>query len=324
MVKEDYQCCRCGYTTCQKGRIRRHLYQLKKQCPSLSNDIELTDEIKQYILDNRIYKIPEIKAPTNIITNYNQINNYISSMDLQEKLEKYIKFKNIEILDFEDQIEDHFESHIKKLDMNRYSSYRLDFDDMLDVIDKVTYISKNVENFNIYYDEIPNKLRIFTCGEWNTMLLDAGIKQMLHKIKACYLDAYECYLIRKLDESSTGAHSRMQFKEHLLDYFKFLACFDISPYVADASDGDILKNDNSSYDLQDQWYPKFKGIKESITVTESNKIKKEVKDIVKRNTRSNIIELNKLIMQVFNVDADFKENIINNIQSELQASHTGQ
>lgn len=323
-MKTHYECTRCGYKSKDKSRMKRHLYELKKQCPSLSNDIELTDEIKLYILDNRVYRIQEIKPPTNIITNYNQINNFISSMDLQEKLDRYIKFKNIEIMDFEDQIEDHFESHIKKLDMNRYSSYRLDLDDMLDVIDKVTYISKDVENFNIYYDEIPNKLRILTCGEWNTMLLDAGIKHMLHKIKACYLDAYECYLLRKLDDSSTGAHSRMQFKEHMLDYFKFLACFDISPYVADASDGDILKNNDNSYDLQDQWYPKFKSIKESITVTESNKIKKEVKDIVKRNTKSNIIELNKLIMQVFNVDADFKENIINSIQSDLQTSQTHQ
>jgi hypothetical protein len=320
MVKDDYQCCRCGYKTFQKGRIRRHLYHLKKPCPSTSHDIELTDDIKQYILDNRIYKIPETKPATNIITNYNQINNFISSMDIQEKLNKYIKYKNIEIMDFEDQIEDHFNSHIKKLDTNRYSSYRLDFDDMLDVIDKVTYISKNVENFNIYYDEIPNKLKIFTCGEWNTLLLDAGIKQMLHKIKACYLDTYECYLLRKLNDSNIGAHSRMQFKEHLLDYFKFLSCFDISPYVSNASDGDILKNNDDSYDLQDEWYPKFKGIKESITVTEANKVKKEVKDIVKRNTKSNIIELNKLIMQVFNADTEFKENIINNIESELHAT----
>jgi hypothetical protein len=319
-MKTLYECCRCGYKTKDKSKIKRHLYHLKKPCPSTSHDIELTDDIKQYILDNRIYKIPETKPATNIITNYNQINNFISSMDIQEKLNKYIKYKNIEIMDFEDQIEDHFNSHIKKLDTNRYSSYRLDFDDMLDVIDKVTYISKNVENFNIYYDEIPNKLKIFTCGEWNTLLLDAGIKQMLHKIKACYLDTYECYLLRKLNDSNIGAHSRMQFKEHLLDYFKFLSCFDISPYVSNASDGDILKNNDDSYDLQDEWYPKFKGIKESITVTEANKVKKEVKDIVKRNTKSNIIELNKLIMQVFNADTEFKENIINNIESELHAT----
>jgi hypothetical protein len=48
--------------------MNKHLYQLKKPCPGTKIVIELTDEIKQHILDNRIYKIPEEpKAPT--ITN---------------------------------------------------------------------------------------------------------------------------------------------------------------------------------------------------------------------------------------------------------------
>ena len=38
---------------------------MKKTCPGIKNVIELTDEIKQHIMDNRIYKMPE--EPTIII-----------------------------------------------------------------------------------------------------------------------------------------------------------------------------------------------------------------------------------------------------------------
>lgn len=32
-----------------------HFYKTKKSCPAIKNTIDLTDEIKEYIIDNRIY-----------------------------------------------------------------------------------------------------------------------------------------------------------------------------------------------------------------------------------------------------------------------------
>lgn len=57
-IKPNYTCPRCNYQTKLKGDIRRHLYGVKKECPELNNPIELTDEIKQFIIKNRVYKIP--------------------------------------------------------------------------------------------------------------------------------------------------------------------------------------------------------------------------------------------------------------------------
>jgi hypothetical protein len=37
----------------------RHLTTLKTPCPTFSSDIVLTDEIKQYVLANRMYRIPK-------------------------------------------------------------------------------------------------------------------------------------------------------------------------------------------------------------------------------------------------------------------------
>jgi hypothetical protein len=71
MSKIEYVCIRCNYKTNKKSNIKNH-FDRKIDCPATENDIELTDEIKKYILKNRFYRIPKqitnISRPT-IITN---------------------------------------------------------------------------------------------------------------------------------------------------------------------------------------------------------------------------------------------------------------
>jgi hypothetical protein len=55
MVRDDYTCPRCGYQTRKRFCMNRHLYELSKVCPGQRNNIELTDEVKQHILNNRVY-----------------------------------------------------------------------------------------------------------------------------------------------------------------------------------------------------------------------------------------------------------------------------
>jgi len=47
-----YICPRCRYETKEKNAMRRHLYNMKKPCRALHHNVELTDDIKQSILDN--------------------------------------------------------------------------------------------------------------------------------------------------------------------------------------------------------------------------------------------------------------------------------
>lgn len=53
-----YTCIRCGYNTHDKRLMRRHLYDKKKDCPGQINPIDLTDEIRETILKNKKYIIP--------------------------------------------------------------------------------------------------------------------------------------------------------------------------------------------------------------------------------------------------------------------------
>ena len=55
--KSKYQCIRCGYETEYKTNIHKHFFLKNEPCPQTKNQIDLTDEIKEYILKNRIYKI---------------------------------------------------------------------------------------------------------------------------------------------------------------------------------------------------------------------------------------------------------------------------
>lgn len=317
-----FTCICCGYITSKKSSMRDHLYKKKTPCPKSQRDIDLTEEIKDYILQNRVYHIPTPPPPPPVvqqninnntinqqINNYNQINNFVSSMDLETKLEKFMNHKNIQITDFEDGIEERFSNHVDKLEGNKVNNYQLDLQSLMEVFDDVTTIKDNVENFNIYYDEIPNKLNIFCNGKWKSFLLDVGIKKMIDIIQGYYLDAYECYMIRKL-HTTTSSH----IKDRIEEYYKFLACFGVWPFAHCRSNGEILSGEEDAcFDLSDTWYNVYNRVKDRITMTECNRIRKQVREIVKRNTKSNIMDLNKMIMDMLHVDQDFKNTIIDKL-----------
>ncbi len=75
MVKINipYTCTRCGLTTIKKNDMKRHFFDRKKSCPAIKNNIELTDDIKNHILENRVYIIPKEnkKTQNDKLTKYN-------------------------------------------------------------------------------------------------------------------------------------------------------------------------------------------------------------------------------------------------------------
>ena len=73
-LKDDYECPRCGFTTYHRASMRTHLYKKIKPCPGSRNTIELTDDIKQHILDNKRYIIPKPINNSRIIYSLNSAN----------------------------------------------------------------------------------------------------------------------------------------------------------------------------------------------------------------------------------------------------------
>lgn len=51
----DYVCPRCGYKSHRKSSMYNHFFKKSKSCPATKRLIELTDEVKNYVLNNKIY-----------------------------------------------------------------------------------------------------------------------------------------------------------------------------------------------------------------------------------------------------------------------------
>lgn len=120
MTKEPYTCPRCGYCTRHKAYMRRHLYQNKKTCPGTKSAMPLTDDIKDCILNDRIYHPPD-KTPQHVIIN--QFNNFVSKMDpIQE---------------------------IQLLENNLFEDFSLDHQKLLDVVDAITSCN-SMDRLKIY------------------------------------------------------------------------------------------------------------------------------------------------------------------------------
>jgi hypothetical protein len=317
--KKNYKCPRCGYETHQKAFMRKHLYGLKKTCPGIEDTLELTEEIKQHILDNRVYHYPpknETQIINQHINNFNTINAFVAGMDIIDKLKKLTEHQNVELIDFEDHVDSKYHLQAKKLEQNKCNNFHLKIPNMLEVIDATTSINQ-IKEFNIIYDEKLRKIKILSSGQWDSYLLEQGIQKVMCIIQSCYLDSYECYLIRKIVNSNVDSHVRAQLKESLMEYYQFLASFEATPYVQGKLDNEILYNpddcrhheDCLSYSVQDEWCAKYKIICNQLTVTTQKKIFKDVHEIIKRNTSANMVDLNKTIVDILTRDDEFKNKI---------------
>jgi hypothetical protein len=326
MKREPYNCARCNYTTNHKGHMKFHLYDLKFQCPGSKNDIELTDEIKEIILKNRIYHIPiaePITTINQIINNHNTINNFIANMDSVEKLTKYITFQDTTLLEYHETIENKFAKRIKKLEDGTSNLLVMDKHNLLEVVDQVSSLAtETFENLNIIYDEKFNKLKLYESGCWTESLLMNGIRILLMQIQAVYFNVYECYLIRKIEYSQLVPQHKAKIREQLSEYYKFLGCFCIDPYVMGRNDSEIKYNiDDERCDpcleFTDQnrkipiYYTKmYTEIRDKTLVSQLNRIKNDIIDIIKKNSKRNLDELNKKVFALFNMDEEFKQTIL--------------
>jgi soluble cytochrome b562 len=302
--------------------MQYHLLHTIKPCPGCKNDIELTEDIKERILLNRIYHIPVQQTPltfNQIINNNNTVINYIANMDTVSKITKYIEHTGVPLIDFEQSVEDKFDKKARKLESNGYRhGFSLKEIDFLEIIDEISNVHAKIEEFNIMYDPKANKMKIFEAGVWEASLVSSGIKKMIQMIQLYYLNVYECYLIRHIRSSDVVAFKKQQYTELLHVYYKFLGVFDVEPFVSDKHDNAILYNeyddrrddDTGEYTIQEEFLPIYNKVVGSTTKSESNSLRKSVLDIIKRNTSKNVEDMNKRLLDLFNMDPAFKESII--------------
>ena len=306
MSKEPYECPRCGYNTNVKQNMQKHFYEKKKACQGIKDNIELTEDIKDAVMKNRRYHLPHVvqqpPQTTNIyqnITNYNQINNVIGKMDVIDKLSKYITHRGESLLDFDDHVSQTYQVTIEKLDMDAYRDFSMSPKTFLEIIDTLTTY-ESIENLNVLYDEQSQRIKIVEFGSWRSKMLESGVDEILLKIQSGYLDYYEEYLLRKCHDANT--YTMQLIKERLEDYYKFLVCFDLDPCVKD-----IKYLEDSKTEVI---YNLYRRLKNELRKADETKVRREVTRIIRRNCKANIIELNKKIMDLIQVDERCKKHVL--------------
>lgn len=319
--KTPYLCPRCNYSTSLKADMRKHLYHLQKPCPATDNVIELTEEIKQHILNNRVYHVPKptnnAQTINNYINNYNTVNNFISNLDFMDKLTKYMSYNDLQLIDYGDKVKEHYSRTIHRLQKNMIRDYKLSMNEFLDILDKVSSLCNgDCEQYNLHFDDKTKKLKLYEDGEWTTLLQEAGISKVVAGIQEHFLDVYEIYLVRKLDDIRIGIIQKDEIRTFLAKYYNFLACFTLRPCIEDKSNQYILKGDDDEslrpedYSISEDIMKIFNKQVETLTVQHQTKVRKDVCEIIKRNSKQNLQELNKKVAALFNMDEKFKEQLL--------------
>jgi hypothetical protein len=311
-------------TTHDRKDMRRHLYGRKKPCPMSVNPVELTDEIRDYILQNRVYHIPKDDTPSpapqtinQTINNYNTVNNVIAGMELQEKLMQYMEFTKSKTEDVYASIERKLARRALGWKEDRRGQMWLSPDDIMEVIDDVTCISDDrLEDMNIIYDSKYDKLKLYDSGGWRNMLVKTGCKMVLQYVQECMLDAYESYLAKRMHAADAAPQQKQQYREALTSYYKFLACFDIEPYAKDRSDEDIIEgagDESSSHAVSDELMELYRSTAAALVSSEQAAMRKEVIGVFKRNGKRNIDDLNRKLAQLFKMDEEFRTRVMTSI-----------
>lgn len=243
-----YECPRCGYKTDQLGCIRRHLFDRKKGCPSTKSDIVLTDEIKEYVLNNRVYrskkdvKEESFKSPNNPSTiiqtnNINQVfininnnfNKFISNVSLDAMLPALLKCTNIDKqLSTDEMIEKSLHDwKNKKPDLKakyRMPTPEITLPDYSKWLDKMTNVNNNEipclftnNNSTGLYD--PDQQIHFPIAPFDIVML------VLKKAQELFFNGYELHCKERATCDSYHNPAVTKAFDLLVDYYKILQAF---------------------------------------------------------------------------------------------------
>jgi hypothetical protein len=281
--------------------------------------MELTEEIKETVLKDHIYHLPPEKPDNTYkqqINNYNMVINMVNGMPFEEKMEHVLCYqKDNKLLDFEDGLETRFSHRIERLENGRYrSGYFLGLDDFLGLINEITLIDENhLYQFNVLFDRVLKRFRLYRCQEWESYLEDVGVKELVSLLKSYFLDTYEMYLVKSLHADSSLVTNRVKLQEHLDIYYRFLAIFDLSPSVQDNTDEDILGHklveNNDSY-LAEKYLGLYYAQRKELKLSEKSGVKRKIINIVKQNTIHNMSLLDKTLKDILKIDESFREQIL--------------
>jgi len=314
--------------------MRKHLFTKQKPCPAVVNDIVLGADIKQHILENRVYKVKdESKIINQTINNNNTINNFIAGLDVFTKLKELTAFRNKPLLDFETKVEELYGDDVERFQNDGFrGTVRYEKDHFIDMIHNMTRADNNdMDDMCVFYDSDEDRVYFSTGnGQWEDYMCDPGIRYLVDTLVSYNLENYEVYLIRKLEERATLG----ELTASLEDYYRFIATFRVMPWVHNKSDAQLLDSECGGAGESDcgalggigslgigdneiacKYMRMYERIKDELTLAQRKLTARAVVDVIKTTTKTNIRELNKRIMGFLNVDEGFKQDVLRAISA---------
>lgn len=309
--KWNYACPRCDYETTRKDTMAKHLNR-KRKCPGGKSNIEITEVIKTIILTERVYHPPKESNRAKVVNNImNFINTNLTPTQL---LETYAQYNKINIKPVDEYLEDKFTDTAISL-ANPEFCFELKIDDLLSVIDEISSVNKHQDDLNILYDSKEDRINFKDDDEWKKSIVIQGLKRILEKLQEYYLDYYECFLITKITSNSVP-FVKQQNRELIDVYYRFIAAFDLQPYVHNQRDYYIVKSitDRRATEIAEEFMERYKNVKACLKLSDKRTIKRDVLEIIKKNSASNINTLKTRISDMFCNDSTFKEFMENSVR----------
>ena len=281
-------------------------FKRKRVCANI-NDLVLTDEIKQIILQDHVYHKP--KQPKKIIQNItnnnnNNILNYnvMSTMNPEQQIDTLMEHLKKEMPGLSDT--KYFARRRKYLlthkDDKPNDSRTIDdlFKEILD------FLESFLEEDNIIYNCFikHNLLHIYNDDEWEKRTIPKGMTEFIKIMKIIIFDAYEVCLIRQM----TNWKLSQQARDALREYYSFIHSFNVRPTFMEERNNDnkLLYNKNepeydnesySSYEIIDQLNEIWKTIETDMKDYKKNKTTTQLKQIISHHTDQTMKELDKNI-----------------------------
>jgi hypothetical protein len=234
-------------------------------------------------------------------------------MDMLDKITKVTNYTGIELLDFEDYVTEKYQEHIGEME-EPTSDIELNEKAIIQAIDQLTIYS-DVDSLNVVHDALCDRLKIFESGEWMSMIFDAGVDTLMNKVQSSYLDYYEIYLLKRYHKEKHFI--KQQMIERLKDYYRFIVCFDLEPFVKDMRDEVItgIHTQTSTYQYEELCYPMYIDIRNNIKHCDAKRIRQQVSNVIKKNNKGATMEINMKMLDLMKADERFKTIVFERLQA---------
>ena len=302
IMAHNYECPRCGYATKFKGNMRTHFDRKTKCFGHVDYDIVLTDAIKQHILENHVYrpkKAPHVIEHITIQnTQMTQIYTYMNKLELGDKVlmlnvpnMQQCSDKVISLIEWERNIWSKDEPGLEINDK-----------DVENMVGKMCRVQNaDMSDMNVLLDSKSNNMMIYEGNQWLHHDIEGGSRFLFMVIYENFMKEHERYLLR-CHNNTTDMREKQDIRDQILKYYRMIAAFDFEPYCYNKTDDEIYDNGSMRHYCEEEFYPKYKKIVETMTNGQKRSWAKLIVSTIKNNSKFTNMALNKKLFELSQKD----------------------